>query len=124
MIKSSLQKLPLNGKVMSVDKVEKLTEFLDSAMSKQTKGEALVQTSFGPASQQILGILNDMRGEYLGKLQAAQITEKDASVAHANYVKRARKLIENLKADKADREAGLADEKAAMEQNTADRDAA
>lgn len=126
-LKTNLEKLPLNGKLMTVDKIEKLNEFLDERMSTVKSsadgGSATALVQFGPASQQVLGILKDMRGQYVAKLQGAQQAEQESAAAHISFVQRARALVkamvDSMEARKAERDA----EVAVKEQNMQGRDA-
>jgi len=103
------------SKISQTD-LENLSEKMDELIRKSQKGEkAFLQ--FGPGSSRILGILKDMRGQFIATLQSAQETEQEAATSHAAYVASTRQMIKNLQNTAAQRQDQLAATKAEEAQN-------
>jgi len=109
----------LSTSKISQSDLENLAEKMDDMIRKSQKGEAVEKSflQFGPGSARILGILKDMRGQFIATLQSAQETEQEAATAHAAYVASTRQMIKNLENTKAQREDQLAATKAEEAQN-------
>lgn len=117
-VKDSLRLLTTSSGLSSAD-IEEVSEKMDELLRKTTHAgsakKALLQ--FGPGSARILGILKDMRGQFIANLQSAQEAEQEAATSHAAYVASTRQMIKNLKTTKEQREDQLAATKAAEAEN-------
>lgn len=114
--------------VVSPDKVETLQEFLDNATSSEITASTVDKPSqdkaflqFSGASEQILGILKDMRGEFIAKLQGLQEDEQMNAKNHFEYAERARALVQSMTETKQGRINALNKAKAKKEADSVER---
>ncbi|CAD7939782.1 unnamed protein product [Amoebophrya sp. A25] len=114
-LKSAIALLPVNSHRLTPNRVEELSEFVDQLTGSTKKPLALAQ--FGPGSAKIMGILKDMRGEYVAKLQGLQESEQKASLAHVQFVEKTNKMIDALTKSKEDHEAKLSETEAKEEKH-------
>lgn len=116
-VKKSIMLLS-TSKISQAD-LENLSEKMDDMIRKAQKGQPVEKAflQFGPGSSRILGILKDMRGQFIATLQSAQEAEQEAATAHAAYVASTRQMIKNLENTKAQRQDQLAATKAEEAQN-------
>lgn len=127
-VKNAIRLLPLHESKIAPAAVEQLTEFLENAVSSKQIASSETESSqdkaflqFSGASEQILGILKDMRGEFIAKLQGLQEQEQTNAANHHQYAERARALVRAMVETKQTRTNALQKAKAKKEADVNER---